>query len=558
MSNNHDANSLIIYSELIGGDGKNGTNHMGTLTREYWVSTYQDTRMNQASTILKTNNRKYLLHCTQRVCIPNFNAVNLQPQIENFEYTSDPIILQASVGFPLSSLPTRDGVSIELVDYSPRTINTQVEQSGSSGTNTGATNSISSSSTIGSSHSETNSFGVNISESVGLSDVSASASSNFENSTTNTSERSRTSGSEASTSRGSEASISASMSIKDWGCYCMINDIYKMPVWTFGQEYPWNAIKYRRSIPSPSGDLTGNQDNLKVKLAIPTATKARLYDGEALLPPSTLSQFGIDFVMKATWLVAIDNDTSDVLEVNHDLKLYTGSHRIENKELCVYMDIQPSDLLVAQAGEVGVCSSFNSGLNLSLLGLEPLGIKGVNAIIGFIPSKFIIEPKRAGASSAPTSFKLISSRNNLCVQDVTSYPKSCPPGAGFMATDDGLAAAFVTGCSSLRFVILFKVVDSEVDYILHMKHWKTGAEGIQIEFNINDKYRIVRFVDDLEAQGGSGNLLSIALRNIDYASNDYHDYLQLGLNSIEVTMTPLDQQSISDCGYQLRALSIEG
>ena len=65
--------------------------------------------------------------------------------------------------------------------------------------------------------------------------------------------------------------------------------------------------------------------------------------------------------------------------------------------------------------------------------------------------------------------------------------------------------------------------------------------------------KIVKYVDALEAEGGENNLLSIALRNQGYGTVDYHDYLQLGMNKFQITITPMGK----DCGYQIRAISIE-
>ena len=59
-------------------------------------------------------------------------------------------------------------------------------------------------------------------------------------------------------------------------------------------------------------------------------------------------------------------------------------------------------------------------------------------------------------------------------------------------------------------------------------------------------------MNDLEAEGGEDNLMKISLRSLDMASISYHDYLQLGLNSVSITMTPMG----GDCIYQMRAVSI--
>jgi len=91
-----------------------------------------------------------------------------------------------------------------------------------------------------------------------------------------------------------------------------------------------------------------------------------------------------------------------------------------------------------------------------------------------------------------------------------------------------------------------------------MKHWKIDATAIMLTMVINGDTNnpVVKYVDALEAEGGENNLLTIALRNQDFASIDYHDYLQLGLNSIQITIQPVDGV-YAGSGYQMRAISIE-
>ena len=94
-----------------------------------------------------------------------------------------------------------------------------------------------------------------------------------------------------------------------------------------------------------------------------------------------------------------------------------------------------------------------------------------------------------------------------------------------------------------------------------MKHWKKqGGKGIKLTLVINNDTdnAITKYVDAEEAEGAEKNLLIIALRDQNYASVDYHDYLQLGLNSIEITIVnSIDGQYSETCGYQIRAISIE-
>jgi hypothetical protein len=66
---------------------------------------------------------------------------------------------------------------------------------------------------------------------------------------------------------------------------------------------------------------------------------------------------------------------------------------------------------------------------------------------------------------------------------------------------------------------------------------------------------IIKYVDALEAEGGENNLLSISLRDQNFGSIDFYDYLQLGLNSVQVTIEAITPNA--DCCYEIRAISIE-
>ena len=90
-----------------------------------------------------------------------------------------------------------------------------------------------------------------------------------------------------------------------------------------------------------------------------------------------------------------------------------------------------------------------------------------------------------------------------------------------------------------------------------MKHWKTGDTGVMLKFEINDVVASTIYVDALEAEGADINLSSVILRNQDFSSVYYYDYLQLGLNSVKITITPIGGAYVPDSGYQVRAISIE-
>jgi hypothetical protein len=128
-----------------------------------------------------------------------------------------------------------------------------------------------------------------------------------------------------------------------------------------------------------------------------------------------------------------------------------------------------------------------------------------------------------------------------------------------MASETSLIAGFAPNCTKLEMTLNFKVIDSISNFNFYMKHWKTGTNGVLLTLVINNDpdLTLTQYIDDLEAEGGENNLTTIALRNQNFTSVDYHDYLQLGLNSIQITIEPIGEAYVDNCGYQLRAISIE-
>jgi hypothetical protein len=127
---------------------------------------------------------------------------------------------------------------------------------------------------------------------------------------------------------------------------------------------------------------------------------------------------------------------------------------------------------------------------------------------------------------------------------------------GFAPSETALNATLGGNCTKLVMTLLFKITDAVNDYTLFLKHWKTSAMGVTLTITVNGNTanQLVKTVNSYEAEGGENNLLSIVLRNQNYASIDYSDYLTPGLNSIEIAITPNDGKA---AGYALRAVSLE-
>lgn len=531
-----DAYTCTLTGQLV-----KGSDNIGLFTAIYQVAHYDDLQLSLDSA---PKGRKYVVSVTQRVVILNHAGMNLSPQDNPREYANYPALLSMRV-----RLQPQDSAMVQLLGYSPHTVNSKVQTSATTSASDGTTSETSSSHTAGSSTSQANTFGTSVGA-VGDA-FSFSASAEVTNSTT--SEKSDTSGTQSGNSSNRESSASAYMSVHDWGAYALVNPSTSSPIWAFGQEYPWDAITYRKKGP-------GNRDS-QVELVLPHAIKSRMWDGSSLLPPSHLSTFGINFSTHAQWAVTIQDGKSEEVTLNHNIGYFGASHSVtgdgDNAQVSVYIDNDPSTLKLSGQDEISAV------LDVGLLGLDPVGGAGDPAVVGFIPARFTTSPApTAGTDAEPQKFTIFATDNTLLVRDTTSYPSPCPEGTGFSADGTSLTAALPAALAAdfagLTFTILFKVTDAVADYFLHFKHWteKTAQTGVKLKIVVNgdQSNALTQYVNDSEAKGGESNLLSIALRNQDFASVDYSDMLTMGVNSVDVTVTPID--SGKSAAYQLRAVSV--
>ncbi|AJW62157.1 hypothetical protein VO54_00670 [Elizabethkingia miricola] len=531
-----------------------GQQVIGSLILEYQVSKYDDVQLSD----INGNNkkvRKFLLHCIQKINIYNPNGIALTPDIELDHYDNYPVLINSFINIKKSP-----GTDFHIIDYFPQTINTKIQSSGTTGGTDGKTKSSSINNTVGSSSSQTNSYGgsttFGFQEMADFISLNGNASSNFEHSTTTSTEHSVSTGSDLSHNTSREFSGSTAMSMKDWGAYAFINPENQSPTWNFGQEYPWDVIECRK---------TSNHKNNKnqIRIIIPEAMANRLYDQTALYPPSQLSTFGINFVTKAQWLFRVENGMSDYITIEHFVNYFSGSHCVINennkKTAAVYLDQEPYILTTKDS------KALITDIDLSLTALDPIGMDKKTPIIGFVPNKFIVKPVAAIDNKMPIPFKIISTSNTILLKDTTNYPDNCDSNAGFTSLETGLTSSFSSNCQRLVITGYFKVIDTINDYKLYIKHWiksesKSGIRltlKINADINDNEGYVIIKYITSSEAEGGEHNLLSISLRNQDYASVDYHDYLQLGINTIQFIIEPIDSLLYADCNYDIRAISIE-
>lgn len=495
MINPNNLHTVLMQTPL-----KIGSTTVGTASIRYEIRQVVD--VSNLGSVMR-----YRILCTHRVTAVNTNGFNPTPGAVT-QYADYPALLT------LTSNLDAGGSLGTLVDYQPRTLNTAVMTSANQSND--SNQSYSQQHTYGSSTSQTNSYDVNVNLGFFGDMPTGGAGGGFSHSKTKSTEQSDSAGNEHGTSIGH--GTSESISIKDWGSYAYLDGSRTTPSWVWSQEYPWDVLQFR-DCPS---------DN---NVDLPDFVMARLFDNittpTMVYPPSHLSQFGVDFIMKATWQVDLSPTLSDqIVTLTHDIGLLNGTHGIngtgDQATPFVRLDAVPS-------GQV-----TSPQLDLTLLGLVPLDSEdgGNGAVIGFSGGKFQVPP------SDGSEFKILSASNNLQVM-----------GTGF---DQGMSTDFSNGAVTLK--VQFKVIDDICEYNLFLKHWKTTDIGLTLTIVINGNIaKMDRHVDDLEGEGGANNLLVLNLRNGDYSSIDYHDYLVMGLNTIDITITPDDP---GDAGYLLRALAV--
>jgi hypothetical protein len=538
-----------------------GTNiEVGTFLAKYQVTYDEDVSL-ASGTAAKgspANKRVYIVSCTQKVS--GYNKTGLDYKQDKpgelasaiARYSDYPVMLENTLTLKTTAL---DATS-KLVDYSPQTVNSQVQTSNNVSNAASDQGETTNSSTIGSSQAQSNSFSTN----VGLQGKAFGMGVGHDSSSTTSSDRNSSVGSSSGYSGSEDASSSASMSVKDWGAYASINPTTNAPTWVFGQEYPWDVFAGRTPWLNGSSMIFNPDNTNQVLVALPHYMTDRLmgaYSGGnnpnfMSLPPSQLSMFGYDFVMKAQWVIAIPNGVDDIVTVSHSLSGSTASHGYDTNDASqdsgahVYVD-KSSTTYILTEGDLDV------ELDLGTMGLEPVGAKN---IVGFIPANFVTQPTPVlTVGTAPKPFVIFSNSNTMLIKDTTQYSATCPKGAGFLPDPRSLNAKVVPD-NPLTFTLLFKVTDVTSDYSLHFKHWKFSVAGVQVKIVINgdEENALIKTLDAEEGEGAENNLLDLTLRNQNYASVNYCDTLVLGLNSIDVTLTPMGNDTVD---YALRAIAIQ-
>lgn len=501
---------------------------VGTLLAEYEVRARPDLRGLEA-------HRAYALSVRMRVLLSN--PYEFAPgKVEGFyDYP-------AAFSNTLSVVPGADGaggVTTYLVDYSPKTINSEINTSRSSSSGTSDGSNIQRSS--GSSTSETNSWEVSVGAGMFGWLFTPSISGGGGGSTTYA--RSDDVSQGTTRSVDAQSSLSMSMSVKDWAVYGQVAPDGLGAKWLWGQEFPWNVLDYfdtswNNRKPNPNKPIDSNHVNL------PAFVKERMWledpkNGNHLVPPSQLSLYGVNFCANADWLVRANEKSSvdEVITIRHGLRYFTASH---------YFQDGTGALIATLSTKPGIFEHTSRELNLPILALDPILGRGIPpaASVGFSPQEFI----SGGGLGEP--FRIVSSGNNLYIA-----------GEGFTrpsSNNDTMLADI--GQTGARFEIKFKVVDLDGPLALYIKHWKTTRRGCRLGITINGLGKITRVVDALDAGDGSDNITTVLLLQRSYTTEGYFNYLSLGLNTIvveverDVASGSVPPENV--CGYALRAIGI--
>jgi len=460
----------------------------GTSIAQYEIRRYLDVRN-------LGNVDAYMVSLHHRLVIPNPTAFQPGPQSAT-AYSGYPALITNNV-----QLKVTGGGTPLLKDFFPKTLNSAVSTSAT--TSAGGSTSTSNQATSGSSSSNTNSFGVQLSGGAFMGLPIFNVGVDYQHVWESGSYDSTTAG--RGTGRQTGAAQAATMSIKDWSAYGFADVANQLPSWIWGQSYPWDSI----------------QDNFgsNVNISLPDYVQLRLLASSQVgsppsfvLPPSQLSQFGVDFTMMAGWLVAFPQGVtaSEAITFNHATACYRGGHSLNGNAVSATLD-NPSTALTA--------SYASSSLDMSSYALDPVRNAAADngAAIGFTSNPFTIAP-----TTPASKFKIVSPSNNLQVA-----------GTGF---DPAMTADFSTAPA---LTVTFKIVDRTSQLALLMMHWLgAGSDPVRLTVTVNQCPPVTLFVDAAEGQGGQNNVSAIELRNTDFTSINYHDYLVPGLNSVTIAIAP--------------------
>lgn len=394
------------------------------------------------------------------------------------------------------------------LDIFPRTLNSEVNTSVTN--ENSSSNSTSYSHTSGSNSSQSNSFGINMNYSA-LQGLSGGA--DYRHTWENGKNNSTTNGRDLGFHIGK--SLQTSMSIKDWSSYGSIKNKGKSVEWFWGQSYPWDVIQF-------------NKININNEVVLPNHIKQRLMiDSNTLAQPSHLSMFGLDFLMTAKWIIEMPdtiNKENCLLNINNIITCQKAKHLFNNKNVAAKFTDQITDNFRINAIDLYEVSLTNISENQNT---NP-------AIISLDTEPYIY--------FNDTTFRINSSMNNLLID-----------GKGFKFSKNQGFHSDLKKDTEIN--IKFKVIDNVVNYNLILMHWVLDNKlACKLTIEVNDHEPIQLMIDYTEGKGGQNNRTEISLRNNDFRSVNFHDYLNIGLNNIKIKFDPINPAGANF--YKLFGLAI--
>jgi len=520
---------IYKYAEVISvtsaPSGQTVTSAIGMILAEYEVRQYLDLRN-------LTHANAYIVTCKQRLIVPNTTGLSDVSNTGITAYTDYPARLVTSVDLTV----TPAAAEVMLLDYSPKTINTSVTTSTASSDSIGSSSSISSEQTTGRSIADTSTYEVNAS--IGFFGEAGTGSVGGSHSSSHT--KSSFSQNTAGTSSGSDlqrmTSGSSAMSIKDWASYASITDPSN-PTWVWAQEYPWDVIQFHnQDADAKTADTVALPDYIQARLVDPVTGQ--------VFPPSQLSLFGVNFLSVATWLVQLPQDYTDgniTASFRHQVQCAKGAHEQAS---------QDGEGNYGAKAWLDTWQTFthtgSQAIDMVKLALDPVVAEGSSngAVVGFLKSQFL------SLSAVDSTFTVLSGANNVMVK-----------GGGFnfpSNNDTVLSASLSNNIPTLD--VYFKIVSPLDTLTLYIKNWTSSASSlICLKFIINGNAQaIYRHVDAAENAGGSENVTTVILRNLDFTSSDFYDYLVQGLNHVAISISASDDPTgtAQPGTYYLRALAI--
>jgi hypothetical protein len=308
-----------------------------------------------------------------------------------------------------------------------------------------------------------------------------------------------------------------SMSLKDWMAIGRADPSNDSMLWIWAQQYPWNTF------------LNNAVDNLG-NVVLPNWVAQRLIEGSVPLPPSELSLTGVDFTARVAWLIQyppnIQPDMTQTIQLAHTTTLYKASHSTIAGYLTVKLD---------SAESAQVANYVTSALDLDTYSLAPVDR---STFINFVTDDFIIAP---GIPSS-TLFKICSRGNELLAI-----------GTGF---DASMAVPNFGATDMANVNLTFKLANRTQDYDLILVHQVSSADPnrtvhLNIDIIINGQQQMQAEVTNF---GTSETVFPLRLL-ADYSNLETHDFLNLGINTINIQVNSLD--TTSNNTFSLRSVAIQ-